>query len=412
MIMIMNVIVNVLTLLVLLSLSSTQILQAQIRGCTDPQANNYNSSATINDGSCTYPAYSISPRQSINLPSIMNESSGLIIESDSVWTHNDDSDINLYRCSVKDVGYSVFPLTGAKNTEWEDMSSDDIYFYLADVGNNSAGNRTDLRILRVRKEEVLKGIMLFDTIRFVYEDQSISGAQAANTTDFDCEAIAVIGDSIVLFSKMWTTQKSVIYTIPKQPGTYIAKKKATLDIGGLITGANALKNKQLIILCGYSTFLQPFLYLLYDFPGTEYHAGNKRKISLNLPFHQVEGIATQDGLKAYCTNEKLVQSFIDIKPALHSLDLSNLLSQYLQRVSSTETEGEDDIHIVHETDNVIFTVHPSCIGTPYRLLNLQGDVVLSSIIDSQSCTLPSNVLLSGYYLLQYKSYVKALCIKR
>lgn len=395
-------------------IACTHIIHAQISGCTDPLANNYNPAATINDGTCTYPPSSISPSRSINLPSIINETSGLVIDGDSVWTHNDDADINLYRFSIKDIGYSAFPLKGAKNIEWEDMSSDEVYFYLGDFGNNSAGNRTDLRILRVKKTDVLKGSMAFDTIRFAYEDQIISGSQAANTTDFDCEAMAVIGDSIVVFSKMWTTQISVIYTIPKQPGSYIAKKKATLDIGGLITGACAIPNKQLILLCGYSRLLQPFLYLLYDFPGTEYHAGNKRKVSLNIPFHQVEGIATSNGLMTYCTNEKLVQSFLEINPAFHSLDLTNLLKQYLQggNVNIAHEDPQHDIQITNNRDHTIISVHPRLIGTPYRLLTLQGDVILSSMIETQSFSLPTENLSSGYYLLQYKPYVKTLCIMR
>lgn len=395
-------------------IACTHIIHAQISGCTDPLANNYNPAATINDGTCTYPPSSISPSRSINLPSIINETSGLVIDGDSVWTHNDDADINLYRFSIKDIGYSAFPLKGAKNIEWEDMSSDEVYFYLGDFGNNSAGNRTDLRILRVKKTDVLKGSMVFDTIRFAYEDQIISGSQAANTTDFDCEAMAVIDDSIVVFSKMWTTQKSVIYTIPKQPGSYIAKKKATLDIGGLITGACAIPNKQLILLCGYSRLLQPFLYLLYDFPGTEYHAGNKRKVSLNIPFHQVEGIATSNGLMAYCTNEKLVQSFLEINPAFHSLDLTNILKQYLQggNVNIAHEDPQHDIQITNNRDHTIISVHPRLIGTPYRLLTLQGEHVADDIIKSATFTLDTNNLPSGYYLLQCSTILQSICIVR
>ena len=389
-------------------------LKAQERGCTDPLANNYNSSAMINDGSCTYSPYTVTPLSSIQLPSIMNETSGLILDGDSVWTHNDDVDVNIYRCALKDLGYTAFPLIGAKNIEWEDMSSDDVYFYMGDFGNNSAGNRTDLRVLRVKKADVMKGSMSIDTIRFTYEDQIINGSQTANTTDFDCEAMTVIGDSIVLFSKMWTTQKSVIYTFPKYPGTYIAKKKATIDVGGLITGACAIPNKQLIILCGYSRLLQPFFYLLYDFPSTDYHAGNKRKVFVNLPFHQVEGIAISNGLTAYCTNEKLVQSFLEINPALHTLDLSTLLGPYLRggNTNISDETIEDEIQLSYHDDQLFVKAHPSLLGTQYRVMNLQGDVIVSSSIETQSFSIPLEYLESGYYLLHYTSMLKPLCIVR
>ena len=405
---------TMLLILYIVCMLSAQIAKAQIRGCTDPLGSNYNPSATINDGSCIYPAYTITPVKSQSLPSIINETSGLVLDGDSIWTHNDDSDIDLYRCSVKDIGYTAFPLKGSKNIEWEDMSFDGTYFYLADIGNNAAGNRTDLHILRAKKEDVLKGITRIDTIRFSYEDQIISGPQAANTTDFDCEAMTVIGDSIVLFSKMWTTQKSVIYTLPKHPGTYIAKKKAIIDVGGLITGACAFPNKQLIILCGYSRLLQPFFYLLYDFPSTDYHAGNKRKVSVNLPFHQVEGIAISNGLTTYCTNEKLVQSFLEINPALHTLDLSTLLGPYLRggNTNITNEAIEDDIQLSYHDDQLFVKAHPSLLGTQYHVMNLQGDFIVSSNIETQSFTIPLEYLESGYYVLHYKSKLKPLCIVR
>ncbi|MBK9638110.1 MAG: hypothetical protein IPO63_09940 [Bacteroidetes bacterium] len=41
--------------------------QAQVSGCTDPQANNYNNAATINNGSCTYNATSLPLTDKTNL---------------------------------------------------------------------------------------------------------------------------------------------------------------------------------------------------------------------------------------------------------------------------------------------------------------------------------------------------------
>lgn len=215
---------NIMIHFLILIMYYTMPVQAQVRGCTDPLANNYNVSATINDGSCTYPTITLTPEASINLPGVMRETSGLILDGDSLWTHNDDADINLYRFSIDDTTYTSFPMKGARNIEWEDISADDTYFYLGDFGNNSGGNRKDLHVLRIRKLDLYTGVMKYDTIRFSYEDQTISGSSAANTTDYDCEAMIVLRDIIYLFSKMWTTQKSVIYALPKSPGTYVAEK--------------------------------------------------------------------------------------------------------------------------------------------------------------------------------------------
>ena len=72
---------------------------AQISGCTDPLATNYNTEATINDGSCTYGTSTVSAAVTHELPVIMEETSGLIYWNNKIWTHNDDADINLYSFS-------------------------------------------------------------------------------------------------------------------------------------------------------------------------------------------------------------------------------------------------------------------------------------------------------------------------
>lgn len=61
---------------------------AQISGCTDPEANNYNSSATINDGSCTYNVTIYNPPVKFLLSDEIEESSGLAYLNGKLWTIN------------------------------------------------------------------------------------------------------------------------------------------------------------------------------------------------------------------------------------------------------------------------------------------------------------------------------------
>lgn len=86
------------------------------------------------------------------MPQIIKESSGLIFWNEKFWTHNDDTDINLYSFDkTAPSEYTAYSITGTKNIEWEELQQDDEYIYIGDTGNNANGNRTDLKILRIEK---------------------------------------------------------------------------------------------------------------------------------------------------------------------------------------------------------------------------------------------------------------------
>ena len=88
-----------------------------------------------------------------------------------------------------------------------------------------------------------------------------------------------------------------------------------------------MPSKKIIVLTGYSKTVSPFIYLLYDYNKSGFFTANKRKIKIALPFHQVEAITTQDGLKYYLTNENFVRKPITYTPQqLHRFDLSPFLS--------------------------------------------------------------------------------------
>jgi hypothetical protein len=276
--------------------------------------------------------------------------------------------------------------------------------YIGDVGNNGNGNRTDLHILRVSKASLSAGIPVFDTIRFSYSNQTDFSGTGANSTDFDCEAFIVSQDSIFLFTKQWVSNKTSIYSLPKIPGNYSATLRGTLDVQGLITGATYLEDKRLITLCGYTQVLQPFLFLLYDFTGTDFTIGNKRRMGLNLSFHQVEGIATTNGLKYYLTNEHFSQSILDFPQKLHSIDLSAQLGNYLldpqnavevlvgDPFSIYPNPTQSDIHIISTSPPIRF-----------EWINAQGKVIEKGSILPQETAIGTDKLQPGTYLLKLQT---------
>lgn len=379
---------------------------AQTYGCTDPLATNYNSSATKNDGSCIYSASSVTPAASFALAAAIDETSGLISWNNCLWTHNDNDDIFLYALDSLDGSViQSYQLTGTLNKDWEEISHDNDFIYIGDFGNNSNGNRTDLKILRIRKNSIFINPLKIDTINFSYSDQTDFTPAGSNYTDFDCEAFIVSSDSIYLFTKQWVSQKTSVYSLPKTPGTYMAKKKSTCDIEGLITGSAYLQSKKLIVLCGYSTFLEPFLYLLYDFNDSDFFSGNKRKISIPLSFHQVEGIATTNGLKYYISNERFTYStFLTVSQKLHIINLNSFLEDYIESIPSytIETEINNTYTIFpNPAENYIKVRRNDYYNQEvYSILNITGQIIFTGILSGEEDQVDISSLSAGLYLLK------------
>jgi len=348
-------------------------------GCTDPLATNYNATATLNDGSCNYPISSITPTTTLPLDASLSETSGLIKWNNSLWTHNDNSDINLYALDTSTGSIiQTYPLTGSVNQDWEEISQDSNYVYVGDFGNNVNGNRTDLHILRIEKNSLLAQTPVIDTIFFSYSDQTDFTPTGSNNTDFDCEAFIVSTDSIYLFSKQWVSNQTSLYTLPKIPGTHVAQLKSTFDVQGLITGATYLQNERLIALCGYTNLLQPFSWLLYDFTGTDFFGGNKRNVSIPLPFHQVEGITTSEGITFYMTNENF--TIVSTPQKLHIFDFSSYLSDYLNSLTLDMhiEDGKSELNIFPNPSSGQFTLEFERMieDGQINVTNILGETVL------------------------------------
>jgi hypothetical protein len=379
---------------------------AQLAGCTDPLASNFNALAVVNDGSCSYPISTIQPLQSWDLPTSLNETSGLIQWNDSFWSHNDNSDVSIHQIDtgavIVETGY---PLQSVSNVDWEEISQDAQYFYIADVGNNSNGNRTDLRIYRLLKDSLQGVNQVVDTIFFSYEDQVDFTPSGANNTDFDCEAFVVSSDSIFLFTKQWVSSKTAIYAIPKFPGTYVAQKQGELNVNGLITGAVLLENQDMLLLCGYSSLLQPFMWLMYDFQSTNFFNGNKRKFNINLPFHQIEAISTIDGKSVFCSNEQFQQSFVTVDQQLHQFDLSVYTQAYLEAgLSANDNTFNVEFFPNPSFDRVIqLRTQKEHYPIEIQVINQIGSVIKSVQITHSDESISCAELNAGVYHVQVNS---------
>jgi hypothetical protein len=376
-------------------------ISAQQPGCPDRLAVNYNPEAIANDGSCRYRPASIAPLGSLYLEAQIPETSGLIFRDNMFWTHNDNSDINLYALdTLQGKIMKTFPLRGISNTDWEEISQDESYIYIGDFGNNS-GNRTDLKVYRISGQSIAENSPEYDSICFSYPGQTDFDADPYDS-DFDCEAFIAAGDSLYLFTKGWASNQTTLFSVAKEPGTREAGRRATLNVNGLITGAVYVEDKRIIVLTGYSNKLNPFLYLLYDFEGTDFFGGNKRKIDLLLPYHQVEAITTTTGTRFFITNEAFsYEPLIKNRQKIHLVDLRSFLDDYLGlSVPVPDTLNSFIISPIPAKEYILVQSLPELIPADYFLINMSGQIVKSGELESDTSVVNLSGLNSGIYFLR------------
>ncbi len=283
--------------------------KSQVAGCTDPQANNYNPVAIINDGSCEYEPTPYNPPVLFNLPGQINETSGLIYWDNGLWSHNDSGgDPILYKVDTS-TGEIIkwVMIDNALNVDWEDIAQDEQCIYIGDFGNN-AGTRDDMNILVINKENILLSFsdtvnILGEEIWFSFEDQTVFSPNQ-NNHNYDCEAMIVVEDSIYLFSKNWVNRYTRLYRLPKEPGTYQAVVLDSLNVNCLVTGADYFEETGFVTLTGYNFFI-PMFWMLWDYQGHNFFSGNKRLINMPaLLGAQTEGVSITSGDDLLISAEK------------------------------------------------------------------------------------------------------------
>lgn len=311
-------------------------IYAQVSGCTDPAANNFNPLATQNNGSCTYNNVALTPALKSNLALELQENSGLIYWNNHIWTHNDGGNTTeLFEIDTLGNILRRVNIQNAVNVDWEDITQDDNYVYVGDFGNNASGNRQDLTIYRVAKADLLAGnTVTASVIQFSYANQTDFTAVPANTTDFDCEAMIQYNGNLYLFTKRWTSLGTSVYEIPATPGSWSARLVTTSTApAGLVTGADISAPQRSIILCGYTSSGARFLYFIYDFTGTDFFGGNERYVTMN-NIGQTEGIAFKNPEYVFVSRERLTRVVlgfpITITQALEAVNLTTLLQPYYQ----------------------------------------------------------------------------------
>jgi hypothetical protein len=308
------------------------------------------------------------PKFKVYLDDKVNETSGLLLHNGKLWTHNDSGG--------KPVLYQIDTSTGIVlkekfiknviNRDWESICKDDKYAYIGDIGNNS-GKLENFYIYRILLDDLDSeniDTLEADTITFYYNPGYYKKAEKAHNTNFDSEAIIAKGDSIYIFSKNWEDKKCYFYSIPKTPGKYMANLRDTLDVNGLVCGADYNPDVNTVALIGYVYGIPApsLLILLTDFIDDNFFCGTVIRKELELKGYQTEGIAFVDNSTLFISNE----NFLGHKQALYKIRTGIY--------SSEDFLTTFQVYPSFAYDNVTFLV-PVSGKYKFKIINSNNEIV-------------------------------------
>ena len=181
---------------------------------------------------------------------------------------------------------------------WEDLTKDDKYIYISDIGNNYS-TRKDLKIYKVPIDE--ESNEKTQIISFNYPEQD--SYKINRNTIYDAEGLISVNDKLLIFTKNRAKKITELYMLPKAQGNYNAKKIKTLNVKSIITGADYNKELKLLALTSTIDFIKYYIITIDNF-----NLENNRDYKINMveiPIGktQVEAIKIIDRNNFWITSE-------------------------------------------------------------------------------------------------------------
>ncbi len=322
----------------------------------------------------------------------LNETSGIIYLQNKIITHNDSGG--------QPVLYEIDTLTGnvarqvvvsnATNVDWEDICYDDTYIYIADIGNN-LGNRTDLKVYKILISDYFitpNDTVIADVISFSYSNQTDFTLQQYST-NFDAEALISYDDSLYIFTKNWGNNKTNIYALSKNVGSYSISVIDSIDTQGLISGAVYNEQANQIVLVGYG-YNSPFMVVINSVTSNVFSNADVNKYNLLVSgSFQVESICNYNTSGYYITSENY-----NTQPSVLSrLSTDGLMGVYsLPAIKSVYPNPFNEVLILKQFNN-----------SEISIFNSLGELVYSKYIQSDDFQINTSHFLPGIYFLKTNS---------
>ena len=241
--------------------------------------------------------------ESIVLPKVINETSGLEILNEVFITHNDSGGepslyfFNLNGEIINSVKLDEESFWQIYNIDWEDVAADEDYIFIADTGNNF-GNRDNLNIIKVKTND----FSIDDKIDVAYKDQETFIPRPKHK--YDAEALFLIEDKIAVLSKDRSNLFTDLYLIDKESSSrQVLESKVTYDVNSLITGGDYNEELRLLALVSYNSKGSQYLILFENFSLENLAEKKFRKIKIPIERAQIEAIKIIDNSTFWITSE-------------------------------------------------------------------------------------------------------------
>jgi hypothetical protein len=374
-------------------------------GCTDPTANNFNPSAIINDGSCTYNTSSLSVSIKGSVSPILTESSGLVFTNGVLWSHNDSGNPNnIFKIDTANGAVlQTVSITNFQLIDWEDITADSNYIYVSETGNNN-GTRTDLKILKIDKSQFLTNTLTAvsataQSINFSYSDQ-VSFA-SSSSHNFDCESLISIGNFLYIFTKDRGDLQTRVYKLSKTPGTYTVSPYSSFNVNGLITGADYNKQTNEVALIGYmSPHKNSFLYILNNFTGDMFFSGNKRRIEIGNSANDWQ----TEGITYISANELFLSCETSYVPATLYRTFKSSMIIVATGIKERKLNGEG-LKIYPNPTSGYFEIESNQAIIELNVMSLDGNIIFSDKSGNKKVTLKTEIISAenGCYILKVRT---------